>query len=174
MKFQCIAFILMMSQLCYADSLETSGNVLHILIPASALVGSLYYENDFEGAIQSAKSGVVSRLAVEGLKHSFPNERPDHSGDDSFPSGHAADTFAAATFVQRRYGWRWAIPAYIGAGYVAYTRVEGDKHETEDVLAGALIGIGSAYYFSERYPGIAVTPVLDQDRGVGVSINTSF
>ncbi|MGS0682086.1 phosphatase PAP2 family protein [Shewanella sp. 125m-7] len=143
-----------------ASDLEKSGDVLHLLIPAAALGTSLIYEDDFEGAWQLAKTGIVSRLVVEGLKYSVDKDRPDGSGDDSFPSGHTADSFAAATFVQQRYGWQWAIPAYIGATYVGYTRVESDKHHVEDVLAGAAIGILSGLYFTDPYKGITITPVV--------------
>ena len=142
------------------SNLEKSGDVSHLLIPAAALGGTLIYEDGYEGAWQLAKTGVVSRLVVEGLKYTVDKDRPDGSGDDSFPSGHTADSFAAATFVQQRYGWQWAIPAYIGAAYVGYTRVESDKHHVEDVLAGAAIGILSGLYFTDPYKGITVTPIV--------------
>lgn len=161
MRKPLIAMLLLASGTASAASdLEKSGDVLHLLLPAAALGGALIYEDGYEGAWQLAKTGVVSRLVVEGLKYSVDKDRPDGSGDDSFPSGHTADSFAAATFVQQRYGWEWAIPAYIGAAYVGYTRVESDKHHVEDVLAGAAIGILSGLYFTDPYKGITITPVV--------------
>ncbi|RTR39871.1 phosphatase PAP2 family protein [Shewanella canadensis] len=141
------------------SNLEKSGDILHLLLPAATFGATLVYEDDFEGSWQLIKTGVVSRIAVEGLKYAIDKERPDGSDMDSFPSGHTADTFAAATFVQQRYGWEWAIPAYVGAAYVGYTRVASDQHHVEDVLVGAAIGVLSGLYFTDPYKGISITPI---------------
>lgn len=163
---------------CYSAvanaDLETSGDVIHILLPATAFGTSLLLEDDYEGSWQLIKTGFTSRLAVEGLKAAVTKKRPDNSGDDSLPSGHAADTFAASSFIQQRYGWQWAIPAYLGASYVAYTRVESDKHDTQDVLLGAAIGVLSGLYFTEAYQGTSVKPWLTKSGQVGVVISSSF
>ncbi|BAJ03423.1 phosphatase PAP2 family protein [Shewanella violacea] len=155
------------------SNLEKSGDVLHLLIPAVTLGATLFVEDDYEGSWQLLKTGLVSRLAVEGLKYAVHKERPDGSGNDSFPSGHAADTFAAATFVQQRYGWEWAIPAYIGAAYVGYTRVASDQHHIEDVLAGAAIGVLSGLYFTDPYKGITITPIAGNG-GYGLHVSGKF
>ncbi|MCL1056851.1 phosphatase PAP2 family protein [Shewanella gelidimarina] len=174
MKKILVCLLVLMSFSVSAKSdLEQSGDILHLLIPVAALGGSLIYEDDYEGAWQLVKTGVVSRLVVEGLKYTVDKERPDGSGDDSFPSGHAADTFAAATFVQQRYGWKWAIPAYVGAAYVGYTRVASDKHQVEDVLAGAAIGVLSGLYFTDPYKGITITPIVGNGN-YGVYISGTF
>ncbi len=59
--------------------------------------------------------------------------------------------FDSAAFVQKRYGWEFGIPAYLLAGYVGYTRIEANKHDFVDVLAGAAIGVGMSYLFTKRY-----------------------
>jgi len=152
-------FLLLVASPALAKStLEKSGDIMHILLPATALGASLVIEDDYQGSWQLIKSGVVSRVAVEGVKFAVDKDRPDGSGDDSFPSGHTADSFASATFIQQRYGWQWGIPAYIGATFVGYTRVHSDKHYVEDVLAGAAIGIISGLYFTEPYSGISISP----------------
>jgi membrane-associated phospholipid phosphatase len=141
------------------SSLEKSGDIIHLLLPATALSTTLIIEDDYEGSWQLIKTGVVSRVAVEGLKFAVDKDRPDSSGNDSFPSGHTADSFAAATFIQQRYGWKWGVPAYIAATFVGYSRVESDKHFIEDVIAGAAIGIISGFYFTEPYSGITISPI---------------
>ncbi len=88
------------------SSLEKSGDIVHLLLPAAAFGATLVIEDDYQGSWQLVKSGVVSRVAVEGIKFAVDKDRPDGSGDDSFPSGHTADSFAAATFIQQRYGWQ--------------------------------------------------------------------
>ncbi|MCE9685572.1 phosphatase PAP2 family protein [Shewanella sp. AS16] len=145
--------------LAQAGNLETSGDVLHLLLPAAALGTTLVYEDGHEGTWQFSKAAVSSRLVVEGLKYAIDKQRPDASGDDSFPSGHAADSFMAASFIQQRYGWQYGLPAYIGAAYVGYTRVASDQHYLEDVLAGAAIGTLAGWYFTQPYKGINLTPI---------------
>lgn len=146
---------------------------MHLFLPATALGATLVIEDDYQGSWQLIKTGVVSRVAVEGLKYAIDKDRPDDSGDDSFPSGHTADSFAAATFIQQRYGWKWGIPAYIGATFVGYTRVDSDKHYVEDVLAGAAIGIISGLYFTEPYSGITISPIAKSGH-YGINFSGTF
>ncbi|MCL1122940.1 phosphatase PAP2 family protein [Shewanella surugensis] len=160
------------NQQAHAD-IERSGDIIHLLLPAAAMSATLIYEDNYKGSIQLIESVGVSRLSVEALKYSIDKTRPDGSNDDSFPSGHTADTFATATFIQQRYGWKWAIPAYIGASYVGYSRINSDQHYLEDVLAGAAIGILSAWYFTEPYQGIKITPIAT-GQYYGVSVNYTF
>ena len=61
--------------------------------------------------------------------------------DASFPSGHAAVTFASATVLQRHFGWKVGIPAYAVASYVAASRVQMKRHYLSDVAFGAALGI---------------------------------
>jgi membrane-associated phospholipid phosphatase len=77
---------------------------------------------------------------TEAGKAAFGRTRPDGSSSTSFPSGHAATAFAAATLVQREAGPAFGLPAYGLAGLVAWSRVDADRHYASDVLAGAALG----------------------------------
>ena len=68
-------------------------------------------------------------------------ERPDGSGANSFPSGHAADTMAFATALERHFNWKFYMPAYAAATYVAISRLHDNRHFASDVAAGAAVGI---------------------------------
>lgn len=61
-------------------------------------------------------------------------------GESSFPSGHAASSFAAATslFLYRK---KAGLPAYLLAGAIAFSRLYIGVHYPTDVLAGMVIGI---------------------------------
>ena len=83
----------------------------------------------------------VSELLTQTLKFSTNRERPDGSDHRSFPSGHAADTFAFATALERHMGWRYAVPAYIFSSYVAISRVPADRHWLSDAVFGSAVGI---------------------------------
>jgi membrane-associated phospholipid phosphatase len=84
---------------------------------------------------------LVSEGIVQTLKYTTRRERPDGSGKTSFPSGHAADTFAFATALERHLGWKGAVPAYIFASYVAISRLPDNRHWLSDAVFGASVGI---------------------------------
>jgi PAP2 superfamily len=83
----------------------------------------------------------VSQMWVQVLKFSTQRTRPDGSNDLSFPSGHSASSFATAAVLQRHFGWKVGIPAFVVAGYVATARVHDNRHYLSDVVFGAAMGI---------------------------------
>lgn len=87
------------------------------------------------------RSQFVTQVWVQGIKFAIRRERPDGSNDVSFPSGHTAGGFAAASVLGQHYGWKASIPAYIGAIYIAAARVDGNKHYLSDVVFGAAMGL---------------------------------
>jgi membrane-associated phospholipid phosphatase len=63
----------------------------------------------------------------------------------SFPSGHTSLAFATATSLTLAYKkWYIAVPAYLWAGSMGYSRMYLGKHYPSDVLAGAVVGAGSS------------------------------
>jgi hypothetical protein len=87
------------------------------------------------------QSLAMSEALTQTLKYATQRERPDGSGKNSFPSGHAADTFAFATALERHLGWRYAIPAYTFASYVAISRLPANRHWFSDAVFGSAVGI---------------------------------
>ncbi|MDP4239096.1 MAG: phosphatase PAP2 family protein [Bacteroidota bacterium] len=64
----------------------------------------------------------------------------------SFPSGHTSLAFATATALSLKYPkWYVIAPTYFWAASVGYSRMNLGMHYPSDVLAGALVGAGSAY-----------------------------
>ncbi len=86
------------------------------------------------------RSLAVAEGVTQTLKYTTRRERPDGSGKNSFPSGHAADTFAIATAIERHLGWRGAVPAYLFSSYVAASRLRENRHWLSDVVFGAAVG----------------------------------
>jgi hypothetical protein len=84
---------------------------------------------------------LISDGITQTMKYVSRRERPDGSGKTSFPSGHAADTFAFATALERHLGWRYAAPAYVIASYVGISRVPANRHWLSDAVFGAAVGI---------------------------------
>ena len=87
------------------------------------------------------QSLAMSEALTQTLKYTTRRERPDGSGKNSFPSGHAADTFAFATSLERHLGWRYAVPAYIFSSYVAISRLPANRHWLSDAVFGSSVGI---------------------------------
>src|SRR5207237_7054299 len=83
---------------------------------------------------------MVSEVLVQTLKFSTRRERPDASNNQSFPSGHAAVTFAGATVLERHLGWKRSGLAYAVATYVAASRLHDNRHYLSDVAFGAAVG----------------------------------
>ncbi len=131
-------------------AVRTSGDVGAILLPVAGLTAILI-EKDWQGLKQGLFAGATTLGVTFALKEIVKKERPDHSDNHSFPSMHSSVSFTAAAFIQRRYGWKWGIPAYVLSTYVAWSRVYGKKHDGWDVLAGAAIGIGSSYIFTRPF-----------------------
>jgi membrane-associated phospholipid phosphatase len=86
------------------------------------------------------RAQMVTEAMVESLKYTVGRPRPDGSSGYAFPSGHAAMTFATAIVLQRHHGWRWALPAYGLATYVAMSALQDNVHSLSDVVFGAAVG----------------------------------
>lgn len=124
-----------------------------------AALGVPAVQGDWQGDLQAGGSMAVAELAAFGLKHTFPERRPDGSNRRSFPSGHASISFAAAATLQNRYGWEAGVPAQLAASFVALSRVEARKHHWYDVVAGAAIGEASGFLItSKRTARVQVLP----------------
>jgi len=154
------------------DDIELAGDILQFILPVTA--GSMaLYKGDKDGVIQFSKSLLTTLGATYALKYTIDEKRPC-GGSHAFPSGHTAAAFSGASFLQKRYGWRYGIPSYVGASFVGWSRIESDNHYWQDVLAGAAIGVISTYIFTDIYrKGIVATPLID--RGIyGLQISMAF
>jgi len=96
---------------------------------------------------------LASVMALKKLTHQL---RPDESSYNSFPSGHTAQAFAAATFLSEEYKDRFhwmPYAAYGLASAVGGLRMANNRHYISDVLLGAGIGILStkAAYWTHHF-----------------------
>ena len=155
----------------FAIDTEKAGDVLQIIIPSIAY-GTTLYLDDKEGQTQFYKSFGTNLGVTYGLKYSIDKKRPN-GGKHSFPSGHTSAAFQGASFIHKRYGLKYAVPAYIAATFVGYSRVDSDAHYTEDVIAGAVIGILSSFYFTTEYNDFEIKPVT-MNSGYGLSFKRSW
>lgn len=121
-------------------------------------------------AVNTIASVGVAYVGKSALKAMIKEERPDHSDNKSFPSGHAAMAFAAARSIDKEFRREsiWIpIAGYAAATAIGVERVASDRHHWYDVVAGAAVGVGSAeltWWLSDKLLGKGIA--------VGTSGNT--
>ena len=110
-------------------------------------------------AVNTLASVGVAYVGKTALKAMIKEERPDHSDNKSFPSGHAAMAFAAARSIDKEFrkDCIWIpIAGYAAATAIGIERVASDRHHWYDVVAGAAVGVGSAeltWWLSDKLLG---------------------
>lgn len=138
----------------------------------------------------------IMGVSTFGVKKWVGRKRPDGSNNASFPSGHTANAFAEAEFLNQEYR---EVSPWIGyAGYTVAAatgilRLYNNKHFVSDVVAGAGFGIASTKIAYLIYPHLkklvmgkhtamtySLAPVYQQitpsstQRVAGISLNGTF
>ncbi|HTR82519.1 MAG TPA: phosphatase PAP2 family protein [Bacteroidota bacterium] len=139
----------------------TDYSVLPIAVAVPAVMtayGFAESQDDlFQSGVLTGASEVVSYSVRYVLKVGIKRRRPydalsnvhashlDSADPYSFPSGHSTAAFALATMLTFRYPRPEVyVPVFLWAGLVGYGRVYFGLHYPSDVIAGALIGMGSS------------------------------
>lgn len=130
-----------------------------VLTPVTLLTtGYLKKDRQLQKEGWKATGTVLINVAVtQGLKKIVGRQRPynEYPGeisyyhfekDSSFPSGHTSNAFATATTLSLTFKkWYVTVPAYLWATASGYSRLYLGQHYPTDVLAGAAVGVGSAF-----------------------------
>lgn len=139
-----------------------------VITPVSLLIYNRSVTGSFtekkEPYFIAASLATTSAITI-GLKYAVNRPRPfvtypdiekrdSHAGPYSFPSGHTSSAFALATSLTFSYPkWYVAVPAYLWAITVGYSRMRLGVHFPTDVLAGAVLGSACAitcHYIGKR------------------------
>jgi PAP2 superfamily protein len=106
------------------------------------------------------RAQIVSQALVHGMKYTGQRDRP--TGECcAFPSGHATSAFAAASVIERHFGYRASWPALLAASYVGASRLVENRHWLSDVVFGAALGEAVGWTVVGRHgrSGYALQPV---------------
>ena len=157
----------------YLEANAASVTPLSLGIPAAlAIAGYLKKDSKLKrDALYMSAAFLFSSIVTVSVKRIVNRQRPfeqypfivkrdDESGGMSFPSGHTSAAFSTATSVALRYRkWYFVAPAFLFAGSVGWARMYQGLHYPSDVLAGALVGAGSAWlgwkvqkWMDRKYP----------------------
>ncbi len=115
---------------------------------------------------------ILTQLVVGPIKLVVHRRRPDASDRFSFPSGHAANVFALARYVQRDFGTTASLLPYGLALTTAVGRMEGGRHYLSDVIMGASFGliVGSTVHLPRSSPAeeqrLQVLPMTNPATGL--------
>lgn len=139
-------------------NLSKLNNPLCLAAPATLLVAGLasHDKTMTKKALYVTETIATAQAVTWIMKLSIGRDRPFvndttfipviYAKNKSFPSGHAAEAFSMATSLTIAYPrWFVAIPAYSWACVISYSRLYLGVHYPTDVIAGAILGSGSAW-----------------------------
>lgn len=158
------------------EAVKTSTDIA-MFAPAAVGAGAALIKGDYKGLLQLGEALAVQVAVCYGLKYTVKKQRPDGSDMHAFPSNHTGFSFAGATFLMKRYGWQWGVPAYLLSGYVAWGRIYARRHDVWDVLAGAAIGVGSGFLFTRPFAkkhDLVVSPTVTAEGNCGIYMSMRF
>lgn len=158
------------------EAVKESTDILSLL-PSTAGLVTAVLNRDNKGIIELGLSSVTAIALNYGLNAVVTKETPDGSNAHAFPSTHTLAAFNGATFLMRRYGWKYGVPAYAVATYVAWGRVYAGKHDWWDVLGGAAIGAASALIYTRPHiknVDLSLAPVTYPAGGCGLYASIKF
>jgi hypothetical protein len=139
------------------------GYVASVLATPSGEVDGDWLEAKAKGAMVGAGAFATTAGITSGLKSLTSRERPNGTGDDSFPSGHAStaavfDTMTVRNLQSIEMPSPLRTTLEVGAGALtagtAWARVEAGAHYPSDVLVGIALGNFFAAFFTEAFLGL--------------------
>ena len=145
------------------SNIETLGTGIAIALPLTA-GGIALYKNDRIGVAQLLVESALTVGTAFALKNIVREQRPDGSDFQSFPSDTTALAASGSSFLWRRYGWEYGLPATALTEFVSYSRVQARQHRWYDTLASSGIAMGYSYLLGTRYKrhnvdtSLSVTP----------------
>ena len=158
----------------FAFGSESAGTDVAIALPLIA-GGITLAKDDWKGSFQLGVDTVATVGIAYGLKHVIHEQRPDKSDFHSMPSDTSALAFAPAQFLWDRYGWQYGVPAYAAATFVAWSRVDAQKHHWYDVTASAALAFGVSKIFTTTYhPAGLRYGVTPTDGGAYAALSYNF
>jgi membrane-associated phospholipid phosphatase len=170
-------------QTCGKTGAKVGGAAMVPIVTTLFVAGRFAPQGRFRAMTYDFGQALIVNAAYSGLlKYTVQRPRPDGSDNLSFPSGHASTAYSLAAVANHHYGWKVGVPAYALASCIGLTRIESNRHNLSDVLAGATLGIivgrTVGRLDGDRPPkkrSISVGPATDpRGQGVGLGLSASW
>lgn len=136
---------------------ETSGKAVAYAMPATAAAVAIY-KKDWDGLVKLTVVTGLTYGTAYGLKQLVKSCRPymkpcTHGGPgwDSFPSTTSAIASASSSFLWRRYGWEWGVPAFVISKYPSYALQKSRKNKLWDGVATMAISWSYNFLLVDKY-----------------------
>lgn len=151
----------------YISAFSTTAHFL-----PSLSLGYAFLIKDFIGVKQQAIGWVAVVGTTYVIKYSLyfaspymPNalsfaKRPKAQSYEAFPSGHTSSAFAAVGFLQKRYGSKFGIPAFIVALAMGESRILLEKHTILQVVCGGILGFVLSFFCASPFVKIRTSSIL--------------
>jgi membrane-associated phospholipid phosphatase len=170
-------------QTCGRTGGKVGGAAMVPFVTTLFVAGRFAPQGRFRAMTYDFGQALIVNAAYSGLlKYTVQRPRPDGSDNLSFPSGHASTAFSLAAVANHHYGWKVGVPAFAVATGIGLTRIESNRHNLSDVLAGATLGIivgrTVGRLDGDRPPkkrSISIGPATDpHGQGVGLGLAASW
>jgi membrane-associated phospholipid phosphatase len=144
-------------------SAAVAADAVTVLLTPSGELGASWLMDKLKGYAVDLVAATVAVETTSGIKAVVSRERPNASGDDSFPSGHAATSSSytrLASLNLDQIDMNDAARSALDVGLqaidfgTAWARVEGGWHYPSDTLVSIAIGNFSAMFFNEAFMGL--------------------
>lgn len=172
----------------WGDGSRTLGYMGDPIVQVPVLLGVYAYSlrqqddelHDLMGTMISAYTiNGVTTVAVKAIANTDRPSDEWNDGEFGFPSFHTSSSFAMAAVIDEYYGTRAALPAYVLAGLIGWSRIDDQDHDLSDVVFGAALGwvIGKSVAGRHLYDDsrVRLLPYIHPtDGSTGLMFETSF
>jgi hypothetical protein len=129
---------------------RTVGESIAYSLPVAAVTVSLLHDDDWTGIEEYSFVGLSTLGTTAFIRHFIHEKSPDGQSHHAFPSLQAAVGSPAESYLWRRYGWQYGLPAFILEHSASFLLDRAGKHHFVDGLAVSAISAGFSW--------MAVTP----------------
>jgi hypothetical protein len=153
---------------------KTVGESIAYSLPVAAVTITLMHDDDWTGLKEYGFVAAATMGSTLLIRQFIHKTSPDGTSDRSFPSIEAAAGSPAESYLWRRYGWQYGLPAFILEHSASFLLDRAGKHHFVDGLAVSALSAGFSWLSVTPYHKRIDFGAYTDDRGgvyVGARMN---